>query len=462
MNVRFKNAVPACPYMLDIFHRPSTIKIEKYFNFLEGFFVMVRRSGFRHKFKKLNQKTRQSIKRFAGCRRYVYNKALAIQIERRERGENFLSYVDLANLLPVWKKDPDTPWLKEAPAQTLQRSLKDLDRAFQNFYAKRAGFPVFKRKGRGDSFRFPEPKQFELDQINARIKLPKPGWLRYHKSREIEGVPKNVTVQAEADGFFFAVQTEIEVEAPKPAVGPAVGVDLGIVRFATLSDGTVYEPLNSFRRHEKNSRRRQRALSRKREAAKKLAKANQAKTGGKGPPKITFGSNYHKAKRQLAKAHKKIANCRKDYLHKVSATISKNHALVFAEALKIQNMSASAAGNRENPGKNVKAKSGLNRSILDQGWGMFRILLEYKLKKRGGELILVPPHFTSQRCPVCGHVDQANRKSQAKFKCLACGYENNADLAGAMNILAAGQAAMARGGLGAQGPPMKREPSEGI
>jgi putative transposase len=133
-------------------------------------------------------------------------------------------------------------------------------------------------------------------------------------------------------------------------IGDAVGIDVGIARFATLSDGSFVEPLNSFRKHEARLRRYQRAMSRK----------------------TKFSSNWKKAKAKVQKIHTRIANVRKDFLHKASATISKNHALVVVEDLKVSNMSRSAKGTVDAPGRNVRAKSGLNKSILDQGWGEFR------------------------------------------------------------------------------------------
>lgn len=112
--------------------------------------------------------------------------------------------------------------------------------------------------------------------------------------------------------------------------------------------------------------------------------------------------------------------------------------MVAVENLQIKNMSKSAAGNADKPGKNAAAKSGLNKAILDQGWFEFRRQLDYKLDWNGGLLIAVPPQYTSQTCPCCGHVAKANRKTQAKFECVECGYENNADVVGAMNTLARG------------------------
>lgn len=140
--------------------------------------------------------------------------------------------------------------------------------------------------------------------------------------------------------------------------------------------------------------------------------------------------------------HVHIANARRDFLHKTSAAISKTHAMVFVENLCIKNMSKSAKGTRENPGKNVRAKSGLNKAILDQGWFLFQTFLGYKLHWSGGRLTTVPAPYTSQTCPVpeCGHVSKENRPTQSRFRCAQCGYEANADTVGAMNILRAGLA----------------------
>jgi putative transposase len=136
-----------------------------------------------------------------------------------------------------------------ADVHPLQQTLKDLERAYANFFAKRADFPRFKKKGQSDSFRYPDPKQIKLDQANSRIFLPKLGWLRYRNSREVLGTVKNVTVSLSGGKWFVSIQTEREVEQPIPN-GGAVGIDMGVARFATLSDGTFYAPLNSFKRHE--------------------------------------------------------------------------------------------------------------------------------------------------------------------------------------------------------------------
>jgi putative transposase len=154
--------------------------------------------------------------------------------------------------------------------------------------------------------------------------------------------------------------------------------------------------------------------------------------------KVKFSNNWKKAKAKVQKIHTGIANARKDFLHKTTTTISQNHALVCIEDLQVRNLSRSSKGNSELHGNKVAQKCGLNRSILDQGWGEFRRQLGYKVAWNGGMLLAVPPHHTSQTCPCCGHVSKDNRQTQAKFLCVDCGYENHADVVGAINILSRG------------------------
>ena len=328
----------------------------------------------------------------------------------------------------------------------MQHALKDLERAYKNFFAKRADFPRFKRKGSGESFRYPDAKQFKLDAGNGRIFLLKLGWMRLRLSREVLGTLKNATVSLNAGKWYVSIQTEREVEQPVPTASTAVGIDMGITRFATLSDGTFYAPLNSFKKHAQRLARYQRRMSRK----------------------VKFSKNWNKAKRRVQNTHTRISNARSDYLHKTSTTISKNHAMVCIEDLRVRNMSTSAAGDTETPGKNVRAKSGLNKAILDQGWFEFRRQLAYKLGWNGGTLVAVPAHNTSRTCPCCGHIAKENRLTQAKFACVDCGYEENADVVGAMNVLARGHrvAACEEDGSGLGRKPktkpasVKQEPTE--
>ena len=385
-----------------------------------------------------NAETQRQLRRFAGSCRFVYNQALALQKANHEAGKKHLSYVTMAAWLPQWKREVGQEWLKDTPSQALQHALKHLDKAYQNCFAKRADYPRFKRKGSGDSFRYPDPKQIKLDQANRRIFLPKLGWIRYRNSREVWGELRNVTVSSQGGKWFVSIQTRREVELPATPVTTAIGIDLGIARFATLSDGSYIAPLNSFKRK-----------------AAKLAKYQRRMAH-----KQKFSNNWKKAKAKVQKIHTQIANARRDFLHKATTTISQNHAMVFVEDLQVQNMSKSAAGTAENHGKNVAQKSGLNKAILDQGWGEFRRQLDYKTAWNGGMLIAVPAHHTSQTCPCCGHVSKDNRQTQARFACVECGYENNADVVGAINVLERGHRLLACG-EGALSASMKQEPTEG-
>ncbi|OBW97902.1 RNA-guided endonuclease InsQ/TnpB family protein [Gallibacterium genomosp. 1] len=361
-----------------------------------------------------NGEQSRKIKQFCGCCRFVFNRALAWQNEQYQQDNNQkFSYSKIANLLPQWKKE--LIWLKECHSQALQQSLKDLENAFKNFFQQRADFPKFKKKGVKESFRFPQG--CKLEQNNNRIWLPKIGWVRYRNSREVIGEIKNVTVSQKRGRFFVSIQTEFEYQIPIHN-GGEIGIDMGVARFATLSNGEFFEPLNAF----------------------KTYKGKLAKLQKRLKNKVKFSQNWQKLKAKIAKLHHKIANCRKDFLHKISTQISKNHAMIYIEDLQVANMSKSAKGTAEQHGKNVAAKSGLNRAILDQSWFEFRRQLDYKTQWQGGFLVAVPAQNTSRTCPCCGHVAKENRQTQAHFECVECGYTENADVVGAMNVLARGRA----------------------
>ena len=373
---------------------------------------MLRRQAFKFELMPNGEQTRR-INQFCGCSRFVFNKALDEQKQAYEADNQAqFSYTKIANLLPQWKKV--FPWLEDCYSQVLQQSLKDLDGAFKNFFQKRAGFPKFKKKGLKERFRFPQG--CKLEQHNNRLYLPKIGWVRYRNSRQVVGEIKNVTVSKKCGRFYVSIQTELEVEIPQHQ-GGEIGIDMGIVRFATLSNGEYFEPLNAFKTYKGKLAKLQRQLKNK----------------------VKFSKNWQKLQAKIAKLHHKIANCRKDFLHKISSTISKNHAMIYVEDLQVSNMSKSAKGTVEEPGTNVAQKSGLNRAILDQSWTEFRRQLDYKSQWQGGALVAVPPHNTSRTCPCCGYTDKENRPTQAKFECIECGYRNNADVVGALNILERGR-----------------------
>ena len=382
--------------------------------------VVQRLQSFQYELRPNGQQVRQ-LRRFAGACRFVFNKALALQQERRAAGEKRLTYAQLSKELTGWKKQPELLWLNDAPSQPLQQALKNLERAYTNFFEKRAAFPRFKKKGQPESIHYPQGVR--LDQTNGRIFLPKLGWMRLHLSRPALGTIKNVTVSLRTGKWLVSIQTEREVEPQIPQASSAIGIDVGIARFATFSDSDFLAPLNSFKRHQVRLARYQRRMARK----------------------VKFSNNWKKAKAKVQKIHTHIANCRNDFLHKATAAISQNHALVCIEDLQVGNMSKSAQDSKDKPGKNVKAKTGLNRSIMDQGWYEFRRQLKYKLEWSGGMLVAVPPHHTSQTCPCCGHISPDNRRTQANFLCVQCGYQNHADVVGAMNVLERGLRSLACG-----------------
>ena len=231
-----------------------------------------------------NREQISRIKKFCGCSRFVFNKALAWHNEQYKQDNNFkFSYTKTANLLPLWKKE--LPWLKDCHSQVLQQSLKDLESAFKNFFQKRANFPIFKKKDLKESFRFPQG--CKLEQQNNRLYLPKIGWVRYRNSRAVIGKIKNITVSQKCGRFFASIQTEYECEITKHQ-GGEIGIDMGITRFATLSNGEYFKPINIF----------------------KNLKGKLAKLQKRFKNKTKFSKNWQKLKTKIAKLHHKISNIR--------------------------------------------------------------------------------------------------------------------------------------------------------
>src|SRR3972149_5933396 len=320
-----KYAVSALSYIVVIAHRQN-------YNL-----SMQRLQAYKYELQPLVEQQRD-MRRFAGSCRFVFNKALALQKENHEAGNKFIGYVAMAKHLTEWRNGTESPWLKEAPCHPLQHALKDLEKAYKNFFAKRADFPRFKKRGQHDSFRYPDPKQIKLDQANNRLFLPKLGWLRYRNSRDVLGELRNVTVSQSDGKWFVSIQTQRDVEPPVHPAASIVGIDVGIARFATLWDGgkeTPVQPPNRFRKHEQRLAVLQRQMSRKQK----------------------FGNNWKKAKAKVQKLHTRIANARRDFLHKTTTTISQNHAIVCIEDLQVRNLSKAAAGGGAGAGRKGRPKS---------------------------------------------------------------------------------------------------------
>jgi IS605 OrfB family transposase len=368
---------------------------------------------------KTNREIESKLTRFCGSCRFLWNKFLAMNLERLNSRQGILWYNELAFWLTLWKRSEEYSFLQECPSQVLQQKLRDLDRAFRDCFDKNQPLkrlPVFKKKGRSEGIRFPQGFKIE----GHRIFLPKIGWIGFHKSCDIEGKIKNITVTTRGGKWYASIQVEQTLDIGKHPSASEIGIDAGIACFAAFSDGTKVEGVNSFRRHEESLVREQRKLSRKRKGS----------------------NNWKKQKRKISRLHLKIADVRSDFLHKLSTEVSKNHARVYVEGLNIKGMSASARGTMEEPGSNIRAKLGLNKSILDQGWYEFRRQLYYKLLWQGGSLVEVDYRGTSQTCSCCGYRAKENRLSQAVFRCQACGHQENADVNAAKNILTVGQTGM--------------------
>lgn len=355
----------------------------------------------------------QRFAQWAGATRATYNCALQ-QIQWFGRDVK-LGYVEQARQLKDLRAEFD--WIKDVPQQCLQQALRDLHGAFARFFAGASGYPRRRRKFQNDSFRFPGRDADRIRVLNrkwAEVLLPKVGAVKFRLSRTIPpGVVKNVTLVREANGWHIVFSMEVEHDVPENTL-PSVGIDRGVVNHVALSTGQLMSmPANDL---ERQYRRAQQAHSRKRRGSRR----------------------YARARRRVTTLAARAARARLHWQHVTTTQIVREYGRVVIEDLKVRNMTASAKGTVEAPGRNVAAKAGLNRSILAASWYQYGTLLEYKLTAAGGALVLVNPAYTSLTCSNCGSIDKANRESQARFCCVHCGHEAHADVNAAINILRAG------------------------
>jgi putative transposase len=346
----------------------------------------------------------QKLAQWVGAVRFTYNLALEQRRDWYRPGRQF-SFASQCREVTLLRAEVD--WLRDAPVHPLQQAIKDLDHAYRNWWAGRAKAPRPRKRELNDAMRFPDPATFDFRRLSlhwGEVKLPKLGWVRLRWDRGVPGEVKNITVSRRAGIWTVAAQYEREVGDPEPSILPVVGIDRGVNVFAALSDGTMVEPANCGKKALTALARAQRKLARKKKGS----------------------HNRKKQVRRVARLHMLVANARKDFLHKASTTIAQNHGVVVLEKLEVRNMVRSAAGTIAAPGKNVRAKSGLNRAILDQGWGMFDRFLCYKLPERGGRTAHVPAPNSSRECSVCGLVNEQNRKGST-FICVGCNHAEHAD-----------------------------------
>lgn len=371
-----------------------------------------------YKFKlKATAEQESLFRQFAGACRVVYN----LGLQQRENwfrqyraafGKS-MGYVSQARELTALRAEFD--WLAAISQTCQQQALRDLDSAYQNFFAGRGGYPKPRRKGVDDVFRF-QGREVSVRRLNRKwsaVRLPKIGEVKFRDTRPMSGVLKNVTVCREANGWHIAFCREVpEVFGPFPAL-PSVGIDRGVANTLTLSTGEVLALPRRLKGLARQHRLAQRKMARKKRGSRR----------------------YIRQRLRAAKIKAHAARIRKDFLHKAALSVARRFGEVALEDLKIKNMTKSAKGTAAKHGKNVKAKAGLNRAILEQGWGLFKTLLAYKLEERGGTLHLVNPAHTSRTCAACGAVHAESRKSQAVFQCIACGHRDHADVNAAINIL---------------------------
>jgi putative transposase len=287
---------------------------------------MLLRKGFKFRLEPTNGQ-RQLFAQFAGASRFLYNRGLEQRKTAYEKLGKSIAYFEQNNELVSLKKQETTLWLKDIHSQVLQQALKNLDTAFQNFFeniklGRKPGFPRFKCKGIRDSFRYPQGVKVE----SSNVYLPKIGWVRFRKSREIEGEIKQTTILREGEHWYVSFSTEKEVADPALAAleeERAVGIDMGIKTFATMATGTTNKPI-----YVSNPRFLKQHLPRLRVLARRLSK------------KVKFSRNWLKAKKQLVKLHARIKHCREDFAHKLSTTVVKSHDIICVEGLNIANLLA--------------------------------------------------------------------------------------------------------------------------
>jgi putative transposase len=356
--------------------------------------------------------------------RELYNAALQERRDAYRMAGKSLTYYDQANQLPEIKAIREE--YRDIHSQVLQEVLRRVDKAMKAFFRRvkvgeKPGYPRFQGKNRYDSFTYPQ-MGFSLT-ADSRICLSKIGSLKVKLHREIKGTIKTCTIKREGDSWFVVFACEVAPEELKENA-EAIGIDLGLLHFATLSDGSTIENPRYYRKAQKRLENLQQFLSRKKR-----------------------GSNRRrKAVKQVAKAHRKVANQRKDFLHKQSRRLVNSYGLIVFEELQPANMSKRPKPKQDENGtylpNGAAAKGGLNKSILDAGWAQFQQYCSYKAANAGRSILLVNPNYTSQVCSGCGTVKK--KELSERWHSCECGTELDRDHNAAINILRLGRSHQVR------------------
>ena len=312
------------------------------------------------------------------------------------------------------KQYDDLAWIAEMPSECRQIALQDLDKAYDKFF-KGGGYPKWRNARDNNSVRF---QVWRGDNANVRfgkdcVKIPKIGWIKYNKHKKPYGRFGQATIKREGKRWYITLSVSQGERELNPDINNAVGIDMGVAVPAMLSTGEYMPKDLGLKTLDEKKKYYQRKVSRCKKGSTRRRSWIQ----------------------RLAEQNRKISARRKSTAHEATAYITDKYSVIAVEDLKLSNMTKSAKGTIENPGKNVKAKAGLNRELANVAPHQFVEMLKYKAARKGGEVIKIDPKYTSQACSNCGTIAKENRKTQADFKCVDCGFEMNADMNAARNIL---------------------------